>query len=165
MLAAEREVFVGLFFPVRTGFEGVRKVMSKETRKQTILLVDDQEQDRRAVRGILEKRGYMVLEAADYWDAVQIHQQRQSGIQLLLTAIALPGNNGYELARTLFRADPDLKVLFVSGPTGAEVSRFYNMPVTGPHMLTKPVNAEEAIRRVKGAIRSRRRRFQVKSAG
>lgn len=131
-----------------------RKRMSDNQEKQTILVVDDQESDRWSMCRLLEQQGYAVLEAAHDQEAVSVHERHQGKIKMLLTAIALPGANGYELARILLRIDPDLKVLFVSGPTGAKVSRFYNMPASGPHLLDKPVQPEELLNRVRDAIHS-----------
>jgi DNA-binding response OmpR family regulator len=133
--------------------------MSAKRRKITILLVDDQKRDREGMRRTLEEDGYTVLEAADYAEAVRIHEQYGTEISLLLTAIAIPGNNGYELAKALFQTQPNLKVLFVSGPTGAEVSRYYNMPVTGSHLLDKPVQHAELLKRVSNATRNRKRPY------
>ena len=45
-------------------------------------------------------------------ETVRAHDQRRTEIHLRLTAIAPPGNNGYELAKTVFQTDPNLKVLF-----------------------------------------------------
>jgi len=53
----------------------------------------------------------------------------------------------------LFRDDPNLKVLFASSPSGAEISRYYNMPVAGPHLVDKPFQAVDLLRRVETAIR------------
>lgn len=136
-----------------------------KARKRTVLVVDDEPHDRAFMRRTLEEQGCTVLEAPDYWEALQIHQKGGPEIQLLLTAIALPGLNGYELANTLTRISPGLKVLFVSGPTGAEVSRFYNMPVTGPHLVAKPIQAADLINRVMKRLRSRPPRTDSKTAG
>jgi DNA-binding response OmpR family regulator len=126
----------------------------KKPQPRTILVVDDQKSHREFTRSVLQEEGYTIFEAQDYWEAVNIHGH-VGKIDLLLTAIALPGTNGYELAKTIFGRDPYAKVLFVSGPTGAEVSRFYNMPVTGSHILTKPVQIEELKARVRAILRSR----------
>ena len=63
--------------------------------------------------------------------------------------VALPGKNGYELARTLLDTEPNLKVVFMSGHAGAELSRFYGMPVTDVHFLVKPFQAVDLLQRVK----------------
>lgn len=130
--------------------------MPRKPKSRTILVVDDEKSDRECIRRLLQEQGYTVLEAHDYWEAVDAHGKHVGQIDLLLTAIALPGTNGYELAKTIFGKDPHAKVLFVSGPTGAEVSRFYNMPVTGSHIVNKPVQAEELKARVRAILGVRR---------
>src|SRR5690242_13968412 len=113
--------------------------MRMPTKRGTILLVDADRRDRECMRGLLQIEGYLVLEAGDYWDAVDRYHDHVGQVDLLLTALALPGDNGYELARTLLRDDEHLRLLFVSGQAGAEVSPYYHMPTTGPHMLNKPI--------------------------
>jgi len=129
------------------------------------LVVDDDPGDRASMRSALAAEGYSVLEAADYWQALSTYEQHHGKIAMLLTAIALPGNNGYELAHSLSTTDPALRVLFVSGLTGTEVSRFYNMPVRGPHLIDKPVQMSELVARVNRAFRSRVRELRVQHAG
>ena len=128
--------------------------MSDNKERLMILVVDDETRDRKSLCHVLTQEGHVVLEAADYWEAVQVHRQHEGEINLLVTAIALPGTNGYELAKTLFRIDPNLKVLFISCPTGAEVSRFYNMPTSGAHLLAKPVQPEDLLKRIENSFRS-----------
>lgn len=124
-------------------------------------MVDADRKDREAMRGILETEGYLILQAADYWDAIDVYRAHPGQVNLLLTALALPGDNGYELARTLFRDDEHLKLLFVSAPTGAEVSPYYHMPTTGPHILVKPINPEDLIDRVRTVLATKLHRFKA----
>lgn len=138
--------------------------MPRGKKERTILVVDDDACDRAAMLSALEAEGYTVVQAADYWEALHIYEQYHGKISMLLTAIALPGNNGYELAHSLSTSDPALRVLFVSGLTGTEVSRFYNMPVSGPHLVEKPVQTSELVARVNRAFRSRLREPRVQHA-
>ncbi|HLK51088.1 MAG TPA: response regulator [Bryobacteraceae bacterium] len=126
---------------------------------KVILVVDGDGQDRAFAKGVLERAGYRVLDAAGYEQALETYRAYRGKIHLLLTALALPDRNGYELARTLFHGDPDLKALFVSGLTGAEVSPYYHMPLTGAHMLTKPLDPEDLLQRVNRVLRRRRSEF------
>src|SRR5579859_2307986 len=91
--------------PVRTVSKEVRTHMSDNKERLIILVVDDETRDRKSLCHVLTQEGHVVLEAADYWEAVQVHRQHEGEINLLVTAIALPGTNGYELAKTLFRID------------------------------------------------------------
>lgn len=134
-------------------------------KQSTILLVDSDRRDREFMRTVLENTGYTVFEAIDYWEAIETHRQHEGHIDLLLTAFALPGDNGYELARALFRTDEHVKALFVSGRTGAEVSPYYHMPTAGPHMLGKPIRPGELLERVRHVLTTRTLRLKKGAAG
>jgi DNA-binding response OmpR family regulator len=130
----------------------VIRQMSKHNK--TILLIDDEASAREFIHGILQVEGYNVLEAADFDEAMAIHQQHQGEIKMLLTDVSLPGKNGYELAQTLIQIDPKLKVVFTSGPAGAEVCKFYGMPTSDVHFLGKPFEAADLVQRVRQVLES-----------
>jgi len=122
--------------------------------KTTVLVVDGDALHREEGRRILRANGYRVLDAADYRNAINVHQQHNGQISVLLTAISLPGGNGYELAKALQEVDPSLKVLFVSGRAGATVSRFYSKLWADRHMLTRPFAPADLLDRVKQVLES-----------
>jgi PAS domain S-box-containing protein len=84
---------------------------------ERVLLVEDEEMVRRTTREMLEANGYQVLEAAGPSDALRLHTQAAEPITLLLTDVVMPGMGGRELADQLLKAQPTLKVLFMSGHT------------------------------------------------
>jgi len=120
----------------------------------SILLVDDEVSVRESVRAALQGCGYLVLDAISYDDALLTYQQHRSAIALLITDIALPGNNGYELAAQISAVQPNIKVIFTSGQAGRELCRFYYMPETDPRLLKKPFEMDDLLRRVSSAIGS-----------
>lgn len=134
-------------------------------KNKTILVADGDRRDRELIAGVLREHGYTVFEAADYDEAVEIHAQHPGHVDLLLTALALPSDNGYELARSLFRDDAHLKTLFMSGRAGAVVGPYYHMPIAGPHLLTKPLHADELLQKVRDALRSRILRLKTSQSG
>src|SRR5579862_5446672 len=69
---------------------------------KTILVVDDEPSVRNLVSMILRQSGYRVLEAADSESATQIHGDHRGEIDLLLTDVGLPGENGCALAAALY---------------------------------------------------------------
>jgi two-component system cell cycle sensor histidine kinase/response regulator CckA len=123
-------------------------------RKTTILVVDGDALHREEARRILRAEGYRVLDAADYRNAINVHQQHQGEVSLLLTAISLPGGNGYELAKALVEVEPGLKVLFVSGQAGAKISRFYSKLWGERHMLARPLGPTGLLDRVNQILES-----------
>ena len=79
----------------------------------TILVVDDDESVRVALRAILETDGYAVDEVASGQAALRACEQ--SGPALIVTDVAMPDCDGLELLRTLRRAYPDVPVIVVTG--------------------------------------------------
>ena len=118
-------------------------------RTKTILLVDDEASQREQMRRALRVAGYQVLVAADYGAAMASFQQHPGVIDMLVTDLALPGKNGYELAQALRAIQPNLKVLFTSAHAGAELHRFYGMTDTDDHFLEKPHKPADLVRRVR----------------
>ncbi|MDE3118405.1 MAG: response regulator [Nitrospirota bacterium] len=88
-----------------------------ETGSETILLVEDEATLRELIRDTLQENGYVVLEACNAEEALQLERQSASPIQLLLTDVVMPGMNGWELAECLLESNPQLKVLYISGYT------------------------------------------------
>jgi PAS domain S-box-containing protein len=85
--------------------------------RETILLVEDEENLRRLARQYLENQGYNVIDAPDGSTAIQISQAHQGPIHLLLTDVIMPGMNGRELANKVSPTRPEMRVLYMSGYT------------------------------------------------
>jgi PAS domain S-box-containing protein len=83
--------------------------------RETILLVEDEDAVRGAVRRMLARRGYRVLEAFDAHEAIRIFKQHGEPIDLLVTDVVMPSMSGKDLVEQLFELQPELRVLFVSG--------------------------------------------------
>ena len=128
--------------------------------KETVLLVDDEPEDLMKMRQALENDGYRVLDAADFGQALSVAKQNRKKIDILVTDISLPGPNGCELAKYLLQSQPDLKLLFVSGHCGAEICRYYGIPVGGKHFMRKPISLTEFVIRIRELLDSEER-FQL----
>jgi signal transduction histidine kinase len=117
---------------------------------ETILLVEDDAAVRQLVRGILEGKGYTVLEAATPAEALEIGGVKDRHIDLLLTDVIMPQMNGRVLADLLCAERPALPTLFMSGYTGNAVVH-QRMLEPGRAYLQKPFTPDalaEATRRV-----------------
>lgn len=74
--------------------------------RKTVLVVEDQDDNRRIVRDLLTSNNIDVLEAINGIDAVRFAQTQSP--DLILMDIQLPGIDGYEATRQI-KADPKLK--------------------------------------------------------
>ena len=122
-----------------------------------ILVVDDEPGDLQSMTEALEHEGFSVLQAVNSTSALRVADQQPRGIDLLVTDISLPGTNGCELAKQLFKRWPDLRVLFVSGHVGAEVCQYYGIPVTDLFFLRKPFAPRDLVERVSLVLNSTER--------
>jgi DNA-binding response OmpR family regulator len=101
-----------------------------ESRKQTVLVVDDDAMLRAMLARALTEEGFAVLTAEDGEQALAIAGTLDGQLSLVVTDIRMPGMDGLELAGHLAYLKPPPPVLFISGFTEAR-----NVP--GP-LLAKP---------------------------
>ena len=81
-----------------------------------VLLVDDEPLVREVVSRTLREVGYVVLEASNGFDAINIAGEPASeAIGVLITDVEMPHMRGDEVARKVRLIHPDLKVIFVTG--------------------------------------------------
>jgi DNA-binding response OmpR family regulator len=121
---------------------------------QTILIVDDELATRKHIRAALQGAGYRAIEASEYKEAAGIYERLHDEIDLLIVDVSLPDRNGCELAQVAQAIKPGVKILLISGQTGAEVCKFYGIPATDVHFLGKPFRGSTLLARVKYVLGS-----------
>jgi two-component system, cell cycle sensor histidine kinase and response regulator CckA len=82
---------------------------------ETILVVEDAEEIRRLVCGMLVLQGYNCLAAADGVDALELIEDGAAEVHLVLTDMVMPRMKGAELARHVARVRPDVRIMLMSG--------------------------------------------------
>jgi PAS domain S-box-containing protein len=125
--------------------EAPEKVLARGS--ETILLAEDEDGVRKLAQIVLQQAGYEVLAAEDGPRAEQLSFQYEKPIHLLVTDLVMPQMSGRELAESVARQRPTIKVLYLSGYTedvivrhgiaNAEVA-FLQKPFT-PAGLTRKV--------------------------
>jgi PAS domain S-box-containing protein len=80
----------------------------------TVLLVEDEASLRVAVKKMLGKSGFTVLEAGDGSEAVRLLHSEASRIDLLILDITLPGRSSHEVLREAVESLPQIKVIITS---------------------------------------------------
>ena len=113
-------------------------VASPQSKKQTILAVDDDTAIVHLCTEILEQAGFSVLPATNSSEALKICKNHPGPIHLLLTDLVLPppefsfasGDNefpnvhGHELAVRALRMRKDLRVILMSGNIDQELAGY-----------------------------------------
>jgi len=93
---------------------------------ETILLAEDEAGVRKYTREILERFGYIILEATNGADALSLAKSHPGKIHLLLTDIIMPIMGGVELAEKFTAELPGVPVLFMSG-YAEQIMRHWNV--------------------------------------
>jgi len=111
--------------------------------------VDDEPVDIAVMQRSLERAGYDILVASNYDEALAQLTAHGSEIKMLITDISLPGRTGLDIARACLQQQPELKVLFVSGWTGAEFLDYVGIRKEDLHFLPRPFRSSQLISRVR----------------
>lgn len=82
---------------------------------ETVLLVEEDEIERKLARSTLRRHRYHVLEAACAVEALLVAQQHAGPIHVTVSHLSMPEISGRDLAKRLVLQHPKMKALFVSG--------------------------------------------------
>lgn len=115
-----------------------------------ILVVEDEEQLNKAVSNYLIGHGYSVISCLEADQAFeQLAQQR---VDVIISDIMMPGIDGYELAESVRKADPNIPILFVTALDDiASKKRGFRIGIDD--YMVKPIDLEEVLIRVEALIR------------
>ena len=114
----------------------------------TILVVEDDERIRTAVRLALQKEGWEVLDAATGEEALQIFQSEKCDI--LLIDIMLPGIDGFEVCRSV-RKISDVPVVMVTARDDTH-DVVAGLEAGADDYLTKPFAPKELSARIRAPV-------------
>ena len=118
---------------------------------ETILLVEDNELLRELAISMLQSAGYRVIEAGTAEIALNILKASESGIDLLITDVVMPGKSGVELLKQAKIINPRLRALFMSGYTGDQLSLIGDL-VQKTAFLEKPFTRDSFLNKVRSAL-------------
>lgn len=117
------DIFLPLYHGSQSELVEGARVTVENRADAAILIVEDEEAIRRGVCRMLERRGYMALEAVDGIDALQVCAEMEGSIDLVLTDVVMPRMGGRVLAGELNKRYPNLPIVYMSGYMSDEVLR------------------------------------------
>lgn len=120
-----------------------------ETRKQTVLVVDDEVHLIDVLEAYLRDDGFRVLRATDGQEAVETTLRERP--DLVLLDLNLPKVSGLEAFREI-RAKSDVPVIMLTS-RGTEVDRVVGLELGADDYVAKPYSPREVVARVKTVLR------------
>jgi len=121
----------------------------------TVLLVETEASTADLAQEILSLEGYQVLRTADAEEALGLAAEMQGSIDVLVTALALPGWSGTELAAQLEERCLGLRTIYLADPEGAGPHAGDDLP-TGATVLTHAEVAEDLAEAVRALLEPER---------
>ncbi len=121
-----------------------------------IMIVDDEELVRYALREILEDEGYEIIEACNGAQCIERHSE--SPADLIITDILMPDKEGFETIKELRESKTDVPIIAISGGglRPGTSSMFLKMAelLGANRILKKPVEKDELLEIVDACLRS-----------
>ena len=115
-----------------------------------ILVIDDDLNTRKLMRAVLSAEGYSVLTAENGEDALRVMDEEH--VDLAVLDLMMPKMDGYAFTRALREVQNALPILMVSAKQ-APASRKEGFIAGIDDYMTKPVDEEEMLLRIKALLR------------
>ncbi len=119
---------------------------------ETILLVEDDRNLRRALTQMLQRFGHTVIEAYDGDDAVTKFRRHKDDIHLVLMDVIMPRKSGGDAYLELRAIKPDLEIILMSGYAGDFLSDKLRVEEE-VHFIPKPVSPKELFEKIRTVLR------------
>jgi two-component system KDP operon response regulator KdpE len=115
----------------------------------TVLVVDDEPQIRRVMRATLSANGYVITEATNGEDAVEL--VRKNKPDLVLLDVNMPGIGGIQACREI-RRTTDAPIIMLT-VRNAEPDKVAALDAGADDYVVKPFGIQELLARVRAALR------------
>ena len=128
----------------------------------SILIVDDEEDIRDAMKMILERAGHHVQIASNGAEAIEF--QRREPVDLMIADIIMPEKDGVSTIKDIRQQYPGIKIIAISGGGGIDMSDYKPESIAtsaylaaakqagADFVLTKPFERKELIKAVEDLL-------------
>lgn len=115
-----------------------------------ILVVDDDKNTRLFLSAVVEGAGYTAITADNGEEALALMDKTH--VDLVVLDVMMPKMDGYEFTKILRESDNNLPILMVSAKQ-LPVDKFKGFDAGIDDYMTKPINKEELLYRIKALLR------------
>lgn len=115
-----------------------------------VLVVDDDVNARKYMKTLLEGNGFRVIDAENGEDALE--KMDENHVDLVVVDVMMPKMDGYTFTETVRSADQALPILMISAKQ-MPADRHRGFIAGTDDYITKPIDAEEMILRIRALLR------------
>lgn len=122
---------------------------------ELILIIEDNEKNRKLVRDVLQFKGYQTLESETAEEGIRLAREKKPA--LILMDFHLPGMNGIEAFKVL-RADPETSSIPIVAVTASAMTEDRQKIIAAGFdgLQTKPINVKEFLEAVAQTLKKPR---------
>ena len=117
----------------------------------SVLIVEDEQELRKLFAMLLEIEGFVVHQADDGRQGLELMKAHAGDIGLLITDLNLPKLAGVDLINQARKLNPSVKIVGTSGMGGNTVREMV-IKAGADDFLPKPFQPQEAIRKLKALL-------------
>lgn len=143
--------------------EAISKLFDMEPQQGKILVIDDQPYDTILVSNYLREEGYDVLTANSGETALELVKEKRPDV--VLSDVMMPGMDGFEVCYRIKTAKESVltPVVLVTALDGRQ-DRIKGIQAGADEFLSKPINREELLARVRSLLRYQVARRDLEAA-
>ena len=123
-----------------------------DNEKKVILIIDDEESMRDYMRAILEKKGYIVIEAENGVGALNSFATFE--IDLIITDLVMPEKEGIEVIINMKKQKCNVKIIAISGAMNSEMYLAMAERLGASATLEKPFDRDTFLSTVERVLNS-----------
>lgn len=117
----------------------------------TVLIVDDESRMRKLVKDFLIQKGYLVLEAGDGEEALQIFEENKNKIQIILLDVMMPKLDGWSVLRQI-RQTSKIPIIMLTA-RGEEQDELFGFELGVDEYISKPFSPKILVARVEAILK------------
>lgn len=144
-----------LYFPVHAGkIEAEQGLfLSEENEKslrgrETVLIIEDDENIREMLQEVLEQYGYRAISAENGYDGLEKCAIHKDEVKLIIMDVIMPKMNGFETYKRIKALSPEMKIMFMSG-YAQDILTSKGIDETGLEFIAKPLPLQELLLRMR----------------
>ena len=116
-----------------------------------IFILEDDDFIRQQLAGILQEKGYSVMEAASVSQFNKIYEQEEATIDVVLLDVYLPDGNGFDVCRKIREHGSQIIIFLTS--CDDEDSIIKGLDCGGDDYVVKPFRVAELVSRIMANVR------------
>lgn len=124
--------------------------MNTSSASNRILVIDDDPRLCRTLERYLSSQGFIVESRHDGSELADV--LRRFDPEVVLLDLGLPGEHGFDVARSLRKINPNLGLIIITG-SGSSVDEIVGLELGADDYVAKPFNERELLARIRSTIR------------